>query len=804
MKLRRAGLAILALVCSAASPAQQIDPEDRDAIEAGAGWQLTQQTAVGAYPWQVGGELTDEAQGAISRGMLFARDVLSDPAHLDSALATGDYLIGNYPRQFPDGDPDIFPLDVLFLHELSRVSGDPAYANFVRANLWGKLRLGIYGSNNDQDVHAWAAAIPVLEDYSHFVAMEPLYRALPAIAAHYAAEPAMADALMQSVIDTFDAIGPTDTLGDLPAIGAAVLAAVHTGYNLDPTSGRFADFDTTLEFAEYMAGFQRPSGDWPPHTGNPPGFVGDVSTTSWAIIGLRAWSPAQYQPAIDSGLAFVRSLQQPDGQILTNPGFPPDTATGVQVHAEALVALATGDGVLLDVVVEPLNQAPVAEDDTASSAVGSSIDIDVLGNDSDVDGALDPASVLIAVPASNGSASVDPVTGFVTYTPDAGFVGDDSFEYSVADDRGARSHDALVSVSVTGSRVVLTPVADTYVSAAQPGSNFGTASTLQFRKQAGNQLITFIKFDVSAQGASIQEATLRLWLTTPSGGSGTLYRASNDHAGGGSPWTESGLTWQNADLTGTVLATTGALDVSGWIEFDVSGIVQDGQQVSFAFFNSSPALGAFSSRQGAFPPELVLTVADAGPDETPPTVIITSPTSQPTYETSSATVSLGGTAGDNVGVHSVTWVNDRGGSGAASGGESWSVPLVDLQLGVNQITVTATDAAGNSASDVLTVTREAPNQPPVAMITAPANGSSFLVGQTISYSGSATDDEDGSLPASAFTWQGARSGGRLFPLAQGATGGTVTAPAPGTYIIRLTVQDSGGLTDVDEVTITVQ
>jgi len=156
-------------------------------------------------------------------------------------------------------------------------------------------------------------------------------------------------------------------------------------------------------------------------------------------------------------------------------------------------------------------------------------------------------------------------------------------------------------------------------------------------------------------------------------------------------------------------------------------------------------------------------------------------------------------------VTSVTWVNDRGGSGTASGTDNWSVGSVALQLGANQITVTATDAAGNSSTDALTVTREAPNQPPAATITAPANGANFSIGQALVYAGTATDAEDGTLPASAYTWQAARVGGPFFPLAQGVTGGSSSIlQVPGTFIIRLTVQDSEGLSDTDDVTITVQ
>lgn len=90
-------------------------------------------------------------------------------------------------------------------------------------------------------------------------------------------------------------------------------------------------------------------------------------------------------------------------------------------------------------------------------------------------------------------------------------------------------------------------------------------------------------------------------------------------------------------------------------------------------------------------------------DSTAPQLRITSPTSNPTYGTIDATLALGGSASDNVGVATVQWSNDRGGSGTATGTTSWSAN-VPLQIGVNVITVTATDLAGNNSVDSISVT----------------------------------------------------------------------------------------------------
>jgi hypothetical protein len=103
----------------------------------------------------------------------------------------------------------------------------------------------------------------------------------------------------------------------------------------------------------------------------------------------------------------------------------------------------------------------------------------------------------------------------------------------------------------------------------------------------------------------------------------------------------------------------------------------------------------------------VLTVTYAvatSSDTTPPAISIVGPTTASSYTTTKNVITLGGTASDNKGVTAVTWSNSRGGSGFSGGTTSWSVPSITLQGGTNIITVTAQDAAGNKATDVLTVT----------------------------------------------------------------------------------------------------
>ncbi len=92
---------------------------------------------------------------------------------------------------------------------------------------------------------------------------------------------------------------------------------------------------------------------------------------------------------------------------------------------------------------------PTAEDDNATTNEGSPVDIDVTANDTDPDGnnTIDKSSVTITQPA-NGSAAVNTTTGVVTYTPNSGFNGTDTFTYTVKDDTGGTSNSATVTVTV--------------------------------------------------------------------------------------------------------------------------------------------------------------------------------------------------------------------------------------------------------------------------------------------------------------------------------------------------------------------
>jgi hypothetical protein len=91
------------------------------------------------------------------------------------------------------------------------------------------------------------------------------------------------------------------------------------------------------------------------------------------------------------------------------------------------------------------------------------------------------------------------------------------------------------------------------------------------------------------------------------------------------------------------------------------------------------------------------------PDTTPPSLDITSP-GLSIVDTYSDSITISGTASDNVGVISVTWSTSNGSSGNATGTTTWSA-LVPLLEGTNMVTINVFDAAGNSAWRAITVVR---------------------------------------------------------------------------------------------------
>ncbi|MFK7943051.1 MAG: Ig-like domain-containing protein [Paracoccaceae bacterium] len=108
------------------------------------------------------------------------------------------------------------------------------------------------------------------------------------------------------------------------------------------------------------------------------------------------------------------------------------------------------------VTINGVNDAPIAEDDTAVVNQAGTVDIDVLANDTDQN-AGDVLTVINFTQGSNGTVEIDPLDGSLIYTPDRQFPGNDeglpgtdTFTYTISDGRGGQDT-ATVTVQVNAN-----------------------------------------------------------------------------------------------------------------------------------------------------------------------------------------------------------------------------------------------------------------------------------------------------------------------------------------------------------------
>ena len=101
------------------------------------------------------------------------------------------------------------------------------------------------------------------------------------------------------------------------------------------------------------------------------------------------------------------------------------------------------------VTLQP-DQRPRTGSDVGGGVASDGINIDVLANDEPVAGSLDVSSLTIVTPPANGTATIQP-DGTISYAPNTGFIGQDSFRYTIADTNGNVSEPVTVEVNSVAS-----------------------------------------------------------------------------------------------------------------------------------------------------------------------------------------------------------------------------------------------------------------------------------------------------------------------------------------------------------------
>ncbi len=167
---------------------------------------------------------------------------------------------------------------------------------------------------------------------------------------------------------------------------------------------------------------------------NPLGvLLNDTNTQSDIFLAINFTDVSFGTLVLNSDGSFT---YQPNQDFDSTDSFTYVANNGTQNSNEATVTLS----------VNPINDAPIAQDDAAQTQQNVPIRIDVLENDSDVED--DPLNILLTVVPSETKGFVELDNSEVLFTPIADFVGETTFSY-LASDGDKTSNPAQVTVTVT-------------------------------------------------------------------------------------------------------------------------------------------------------------------------------------------------------------------------------------------------------------------------------------------------------------------------------------------------------------------
>ena len=393
--------------------------------------------------------------------------------------------------------------------------------------------------------------------------------------------------------------------------------------------------------------------DGGPITGQVQATDVDSATLTYALVPNSAVGGSVSIDAATGNYSFT-----PAQNFNGNASFQFTANDGSLTSAATAVTLA----------ISGVNDAPVAVADSGSTTQGVSVLLNVLANDTDVDG--NPLTITGVGSAANGSVQIE--NGQVRYSPNSGYAGSDAFSYSIADGQGgtavgnvsvnvtaAAPATAATSVTFRQGTAGYTGAVDTMLREHYPSDNYSNAFVVSPEGEDTKHTQGLLQFGnlfgtgpgQIPVGATIVSATLTLMTTQPSTDAGTinpmLVSWSNS-----STWNSLGSGVQigteasssNVVAIGAVTVGVHSYDVSGsvqaWVSAGTTASAENAANHGWLFNLTGTDFWNFTSSEGDVKPVLSITYVPAGSPApaTLPTVSISAPpTNVPQMENSGKT-----------------------------------------------------------------------------------------------------------------------------------------------------------------------
>jgi len=312
---------------------------------------------------------------------------------------------------------------------------------------------------------------------------------------------------------------------------------------------------------------------------------------------------------------------------------------------------------------------------------------------------------LVSLPAASTTYSDKTVQPDTTY----------QYTLTAADLAGSSSElstPAVVTTPPMPSVLIFPALADTYVNAGSPASNFGSALTL--RLDGSPDLHAYLRFMIDGLvGYPISQARLFVYSNT------TVSQGINLHPVADNTWGELTTNYNNAPTMNASLANSGPVTAGSPVALDVTSLIQGEGLVSFGLSTANISGLSMPSREsGANSPYLLLEMQITPPDTEPPSV----PDGLTAAAVSYAQIDLGWLAAvDNSGVSGYTVYRDGAALATLPSSSLAYQDLTVAPLTTYTYTLDAFDRAGNHSAQSAPVVGRSLNLPSTLSITSAAD-----------------------------------------------------------------------------------